>query len=131
MVLIRVLLILLADWNLFNNQNSINLWPRLYLLSYVTSEGKKMKLEVNDLSVFNETLARKVKIVTFVDQSLQILSIGKRLLLTSISFRGNLSSLKDTLCNLIFPEQRETTFSVICSSEYEKSLSSKLYEDIL
>ena len=99
MVLIRVLLILLADWNLFNNQNSINLWPRLYLLSYVTSEGKKMKLEVNDLPVFDETLARKVKIVTFVDQSLQILSIGKRLLLTSISFRGNLSSLKDTLYN--------------------------------
>lgn len=126
MVLIRVLLILLADWNLFNNQNSINLWPRLYLLSYVTSEGKKMKLEVNDLSVFDETLARKLKIVTFVDQSLQILSIGKRLLLTSISFRGNLSSLKDTLCNLIFPEQRETTFSVICSSEYEKSLVNKL-----
>ena len=126
MVLIRVLLILLADWNLFNNQNSINLWPRLYLLSYVTSEGKKMKLEVNDLSVFDETLARKVKIVTFVDQSLQILSIGKRLLLTSISFRGNLSSLKDTLCNLIFPEQRETTFSVICSSEYEKFLVNKL-----
>ena len=58
-----------------------------------------MKLEVNDLSVFDETLARKVKIVTFVDQSLQILSVGKRLLLTSISFRGNLSSLKDTLYN--------------------------------
>lgn len=84
-----------------------------------------MKLEGNDLSVFDETLARKVKIVTFVDQSLQILSIGKRLLLTSISFRGNLSSLT-LFITLIFPEQRETTFSVIRSSEHEKSLVNKL-----
>lgn len=73
-------------------------------MSYLTSEEKKMKLEVN------ETLARKVKIVTFGDESLQIVSIGKRLLLTSISFRGNLSSLKDTLYNPNFSGAEKNHF---------------------
>ena len=33
---------------------------------------KKIKLEVNDLSVFDEALARKVKIITIVHQSLHL-----------------------------------------------------------